>query len=112
MRWLFTVCCMAMLCLGAGIPESGVCVVEFNAAFNAANSVEWIESLSDCKGKRIDIMTEPDMQKEHKIVVVPTIIIFNEGEEVKRFQGNIMMQIEATENDVQEAVDEVIMSSF
>ena len=52
------------------------------------------------------------MQKEHKIVVVPTIIIFNEGEEVKRFQGNIMMQIEATENDVQEAVDEVIMSSF
>ena len=101
-----------MLCLGAGIPESGVCVVEFNAPFNASNSVDWIENLSDCKGRRIDIMAEPEMQKEHKIVVVPTIIIFNEGEEVKRFQGNIMMQIEASENDVQEAVDEVIMSSF
>ena len=112
MRCILTVCCMAMLCLGAGIPESGVCVVEFNAPFNASNSVDWIENLSDCKGRRIDIMADPDMQKEHKIVVVPTIIIFNEGEEVKRFQGNIMMQIEASENDVQEAVDEVIMSSF
>ena len=52
------------------------------------------------------------MQAEHKIVVVPTVIIFNEGEEVKRFQANIMMQLEASESDVQEAVDEVIMSSF
>jgi len=52
------------------------------------------------------------MQKEHKIVVVPTIIIFNEGEEVKRFQANILMQLEATQDDIQEAVDEILMSSF
>ena len=94
------------------IPESGVCVVEFNASFNSGNSVNWLDNLSDCKGKRIDIATDPSMQKEHKIVVVPTIIIFNEGEEVKRFQANIMMQLEATEKDVQEVVDEILMSSF
>ena len=52
------------------------------------------------------------MQKEHRIVVVPTIIIFNNGEEVKRFQANIMMQLEATQDEVQEAIDEIIMSSF
>ena len=52
------------------------------------------------------------MQIEHKIVVVPTIIVFNEGEEVERFQANIMMQLEATKKDVQEVVDEIIMSSF
>ena len=45
-------------------------------------------------------------------MVVPTVIIFNEGEEVKRFQGNIMMQLEATQDEVQEAVDEIIMSDF
>tara|TARA_R100000231_G_scaffold43848_1_gene37945 strand:+ start:219 stop:509 length:291 start_codon:yes stop_codon:yes gene_type:complete len=95
-----------------GIPDSGVCVVEFNASFNAANSVDWIDNLSDCKGKRVDIATEPDLQKEHKIVVVPTVIVFNEGEEVKRFQANIMMQLEATQDEVQEAVDEIIMSDF
>jgi len=96
----------------ANIPESGVCVVEFNASFNASNSVDWLDDLSDCKGKRVDIAIAPDMQKEHKIVVVPTIIVFSEGEEVKRFQANIMMQLEASKGDVQEAVDEIMMSAF
>ena len=93
------------------IPNSGICVVEFNAGFNSDNSVDWIDNLSDCKGRRIDIVTDPDMQK-HKIVVVPTVIVFNDGEEIKRFQANIMMQLEANEKDVQEAVDDIIMSSF
>ena len=102
----------AMTSLGVDIPDSGVCVVEFNASFNVANSVDWIDELSDCKGRRVDIAAEPELQKEHKIVVVPTVIVFNEGEEVKRFQGNIMMQLEATQDEVQEAVDEIIMSDF
>jgi len=92
--------------------DDGVSVVEFNASFNASNSVSWMDKLSDCKGERVDIGLSPAMQKEHKIVVVPTIIIFSEGEEVKRFQANILMQLEATQDDIQEAVDEILMSSF
>ena len=102
----------AAISLGMGIPDSGVCVVEFNASFNADNSVDWIDELSDCEGRRVDIAINPDLQKQHKIVVVPTIIVFNDGEEVERFQANIMMQLEATKNEVQDAVDEIIMSNF
>ena len=91
---------------------SGICVVEFNASFNATNSVPWIEKLSDCSTSRVDIVSSPDLQQKHKIVVVPTIIIFNDGEEVERFQANIMMAIEASKSDVQESVDEILMSSF
>ncbi len=98
--------------LPAPLSDSGICVTEFNASFNASNSVSWVDNLSDCKGKRVDIVANPAMQKEHKIVVVPTIIIFNEGVEVKRFQANIMMQLEATQDDIQEAIDEIIMSAF
>ena len=112
MRHLIYICLFAMTSLGVTIPDSGVCVVEFNASFNAANSVDWIDDLSDCKGRRVDIVSSPDLQKEHKIVVVPTVIVFNEGEEVERFQANIMMQLEATQDEVQEAVDEIIMSDF
>ena len=112
MKNLVYICLFAMTSLGMTIPDSGVCVVEFNASFNAANSVDWIDELSDCKGRRVDIAVEPDLQKKHKIVVVPTVIIFNEGEEVERFQANIMMQLEATQDDVQEAIDEIIMSDF
>ena len=112
MKHLIYICLFAMTSLGMTIPDSGVCVVEFNASFNAANSVDWIDNLSDCKGKRVDIVASPDLQKEHKIVVVPTVIVFNDGEEVERFQANIMMQLEATQDDVQEAIDEIIMSDF
>tara|TARA_R100000329_G_scaffold51459_2_gene47468 strand:+ start:157 stop:495 length:339 start_codon:yes stop_codon:yes gene_type:complete len=112
MKNLVYICLFAVTSLGMNIPDSGVCVVEFNASFNAANSVDWIDDLSDCKGRRVDIASEPDLQKEHKIVVVPTVIVFNDGEEVERFQANIMMQLEATQDDVQEAIDEIIMSDF
>jgi predicted nucleotidyltransferase len=112
MKHLIYICLFAALSLGMSIPDSGVCVVEFNASFNSANSVDWIDDLSDCKGKRVDIVASPDLQKEHKIVVVPTVIVFNDGEEVERFQANIMMQLEATQDDVQEAIDEIIMSAF
>ena len=95
-----------------GVCQSGVCVVEFNASFNSGNSVPWIESLSDCETARIDIASNPTMQSEHKIVVVPTVVVFNDGEEVKRFQANIMMTMEASKDDVQEAVDEVLLSDF
>jgi predicted nucleotidyltransferase len=112
MKHLIYICLFAMTSLGMTIPDSGVCVVEFNASFNAANSVDWLDNLSDCKGRRVDIAVEPSLQKEHKIVVVPTVIVFNDGEEIERFQANIMMQLEATQDEVQEAVDEIIMSAF
>ena len=43
---------------------------------------------------------------------MPTIVIYNNGEEVKRFQANIMMEMEATKDDVQDAIDDIIMEGF
>ena len=94
------------------ICSSGICVVEFNASFNAQNSVPWIENLNDCETARVDIATAPDLQKKHKIVVVPTIVVFNEGEELERFQANIMMTMDVTIDQVQEAVDDIILNDF
>ncbi len=96
----------------SSVCDTGICVVEFNASFNSQNSVPWIEKLSDCETARVDIASDPSIQMDHKIVVVPTIVIFNEGEEVKRFQANIMMTMDATEGDVQEAVDEILLNDF
>ena len=121
MKATLTLFAFSALCLAATsvdvaeaneICNSGICVVEFNASFNSGNSVPWIESLNDCETSRVDIASNPSMQTEHKIVVVPTVVVFNEGEEVKRFQANIMMTLEASQDDVQEAVDEVLMSDF
>lgn len=90
----------------------GMVVVEFNASFNDANKVLWLSKLSDCETQRVDIVADSRWSSEYKIVVVPTLVIFNNGEEVKRFQANIMMTMEATREQVQESIDEIIMEAF
>jgi len=91
---------------------SQIQVVQFNANWNSANGVNWLNKLTDCKTNQVDIATDKAAQAKYKIIVVPTIIVFNHGEEVKRFQANIMMQMEAKLEDVQNLVDETVMESF
>jgi len=92
--------------------DDGLCVVQFNAGFNEANKVSWIKDLADCKTTFIDIGTDAKAASKYKIVVIPTILIFNGEEEVSRFQANIMMQMQATKEEVQEKIDEIVMESF
>ena len=91
--------------------DENICVVEFNASWNSANNVTWINKLSDCESKRI-LIDKGSWQKDFSIVVTPTIIIFVNGEEKKRYQANIMMAIEETQEAVQEKIDEIMMDSF
>ena len=96
--------------LGQNMCNSDICVVQFNASWNQGNSVDYLEKLTDCEVMNVNI-DEGTYQSDYKIVVVPTIVVFN-GEEVKRFQANIMMQMEATRKEVQGVVDEILMDSF
>ena len=89
-----------------------ICVVQFNAAFNSANEVKWLGDLTDCTVNTVDIMADPNLPNDYKIVVVPTILVLDNGEEVARFQANIMMTMEATRDEVQDSIDEIIMSKF
>ena len=91
--------------------DADVCVVQFNAGWNSANNVEWVDSLKDCEVKHIDIASNAEIQSKYEIVVVPTFIIFN-GKEVKRFQADISFAMKATEEDIQNIVDEILMSDF
>ena len=90
----------------------GMVVVEFNASFNKSNEVTWLSKLSDCEVQRVDIAADSRWASEYKIVVVPTLVVFNNNEEAKRFQANIMMSMEATKKEVQDAIDEIIMEAF
>ena len=91
---------------------SQIQVVQFNANWNSANGVTWLNKLTDCGTDQIDIVINKEAQSKYKIVVVPTIVVFNHGEEVKRFQANIMMNMEAKLEDIQTIVDEIVMESF
>ena len=88
-------------------------VTHFNAGWNSANDVSWFMNLEDCKTKGYtDIAKSPEEAKKNKIAVVPTIIIFKDGEEVARFQADLSFKMVATKEEVQEEIDNQLMSDF
>ena len=88
-------------------------VVQFNAGWNKVNDVEWVMGLKDCRTKSYtDIAANPNEAKKYKIAVVPTIIIFKDGEEVARFQADLSFKMVATREEVQEEIDNILMSDF
>ena len=95
---------------GQNICKEDICVVEFNAGWNESNGVDYLDDLTDCGIKRINI-DKGDWQKEYGIVVVPTIIVFN-GKEVERFQADLTFEITAKLEDVQDIIDEILMEDF
>ena len=84
----------------------------FNAEWNDPNKAEWVGDLTDCDITYVDIAKSPKLQQKHKVVVVPTIIIFQDGEEIKRYQAGISFKMLATKEELQDKIDEIIMSSF
>ena len=85
--------------------EEDICVVEFNAGWNESNSADYLDKLTDCGIKRINI-DKGDWKDEYDIVIVPTVIVFN-GEEVKRFQACLRFKIGVKREDVQELIDDL-----
>ena len=88
-------------------------ISQFNAEWNKVNEVPWIGELSDCETiSYIDIGTQAEMAKTHKIAVVPTIIIFKDGDEVARVQADLSFKMLATREEIQEEIDNQLMSDF
>ena len=88
-------------------------VIQFNAGWNKANEAEWIMKLTDCQTiGHIDIGTDKEAQTKYKIAVIPTIVIFKDGEEVARFQADLSFKMVATREEVQEEINDQLMSDF
>lgn len=99
--------------LFSGSTFSQIVVKHYNASWNEANDVSWFMSLKDCNTKGYsDISKDTDAAAKHKIAVVPTIIIFKDGEEVARFQADLSFKMVATKEEVQEEINNQLMSDF
>ena len=104
---------LLLFMLFSNITFAHIAITHFNAEWNKANDVSWFMDLKDCKTKgHTDIGKNPDIAKEHKIAVVPTIILFKDGEEVARFQADLSFKMLATKEEVQEEIDNQLMSDF
>ena len=108
MKKYYNLILMSLFCTSV---FSQVEAYHFNASWNNANGVEWFGKISDANKKLMSI-DDASVQKKYGIAIVPTIIIFDEGEEVKRFQADLSFKMAATREDVQDYIDELIINKF
>ena len=91
--------------------KQGIVLVEFWAGFNAANEVN-LKKIYDCKKYRVDMSQDPTLMAKHSIMAVPTVIIYHNGKEIKRFLPSLMMKLDAEIKDIQEVIDELVGDKF
>ena len=92
----------------------GLVVVEFYATWNEVNKVvildEW--DTFDAKVYRVNIDSYPNIQAKNDVVILPTIIFYDEGEEVKRLQGDMSFTLKTTTDELDEVVEEILGNKF
>ena len=92
----------------------GLVAVEFYATWNEANKVTAIDEWDsfDAKVYRVNIDNFPNIQADNNVVILPTIIFFDEGEEVKRLQGDMSFTLKTTTDELDEVVEEILGNKF
>ena len=92
----------------------GLVVVEFWATWNEVNTVSILDEWDtfDAKVYRINIDLYPKIQADNEVVILPTIIFYDDGKEVERLQGDMSFSLEVTIKELDDIVDEILMSKF
>ena len=92
----------------------GLVVVEFWATWNEANKVSVIDEWDsfDAKVYRVNIDLFPKIQADNNVVILPTIIFFDDGEEVQRLQGDMTFTLKPTTDELYEIIEEILGSKF
>ena len=92
--------------------SKGVVVIEFWAKWNEKNSCSFLKDLEDCNIVRADIGIGTTLQEKYNIEVLPTLVVINNSQEVCRFTGNLLFQLNVKKKEVQAKIDSIIISKF
>ena len=55
---------------------------------------------------------DPSLMVKHNVMAVPTIVIYNNGKEVKRFLPGLMLKLDVDIKDIQAIIDELVGDKF
>ena len=88
--------------------------MEFWATWNVANKITLLDEWEtfDAKVYRLNIDLYPKIQSNNGVVILPTIIFFDDGEEVERLQGDMSFSLKVTEKELEEIIEEILGSKF
>lgn len=86
-------------------------VTHFNSDWNVENNFD-ISKLKECDTDYVVICHNEELQEQHNIKSVPTIIVFEDEKEIKRYEANIMMELTCSRKDIQSVIDSVYLKRF
>tara|TARA_R100001463_G_scaffold49337_1_gene99072 strand:+ start:772 stop:1161 length:390 start_codon:yes stop_codon:yes gene_type:complete len=89
-----------------------VVVVEFWVEWNSANQFAELNKLKECEKYRVDIGKCSKIQNKYSVASIPTVLVFENGEERERFGPNIMFQLDVDKKTIQHSVDTIILNKF
>tara|TARA_A100001011_G_C14293551_1_gene837339 strand:+ start:2058 stop:2456 length:399 start_codon:yes stop_codon:yes gene_type:complete len=91
--------------------KQGIVLVEFWASFNSVNEVN-LKKIYDCKKYRVDMSQDPSLMAKHSVMAVPTVVIYHNGKEVKRFLPGLMLRLDVDVKEIQAVIDELVGDKF
>ena len=89
--------------------KEGIVVVEYWAHWNIENRVVFIYGLKNAKILDVSTCDNPDLQTKNGVIVVPTIIFYDNGVEYKRLQGDLSFKLKTTYEELQKIIDDRLM---
>ena len=91
--------------------EDGISIVQASAEFTKEANLN-IKKLDDTRAYNKDLGKHSDFFEDHDIVYLPTIILFENGEEIKRWEADITLKLKCKLEDLQEEINKLIEAKF
>lgn len=91
--------------------EDEIAIVEFNTSWNESNFIKDLDKLKNCKYYIIILCDNVEYMDRYDIKQ-PTIVVYNNGEEVKRYKSTIMLDFDITYKELQKQIDKILLDKF
>ena len=88
-----------------------ISIVEFNTSWNIDNHFKGFDDVKNCKTYSISLCDNPNYKDKFDIKY-PAIVVYNNGNEIKRYNTNILFGFDVTYKNLQSDVDSLLLSKF
>jgi len=115
MRNIILACALLLFTSASPKPEQinikGVVVVHYNATWNEKNNYTEVAKVKDAKILTAWIDKDNTIKESEGIRSVPTVILYDDGKEIKRWEAGLALALKISYSDIQEEVDKLTGAS-
>lgn len=79
--------------------KQGLWVVQYNASFNKQNDYKW-QPTPYVRYYYVDLDKKPEFKKLANIQSLPTLIYYNNGKEIKKWEADISFKLNTNQKDI------------